>query len=502
MPEHEDDAVRGVPASFVPRPMPLGRPVPLEPPVYRSSPPQRRPWRTGHVYALLDAVFVGIATVMAVWFAVLCLREGFSLAPVRLLYLLGFWLLLTYVALPRFHQLLTSFYLPDYFFGRTRSQDGVLSDPINIALEGSEADIHTAMRRAGWVLAEERTVGSAWRMVVATLTRRSYEEAPVSDLLLMGRRHLFCYQQEVGGTTAQRHHVRFWRMPDDFVLPGGQRATWLAAGTYDRGVGLSWFTGQFTHRIDEDIDAERDYLIDTLRFADPEIDVAVIREFSTSYHHRNSQGDSLRTDGDLPIIDVTGARARSHGATALMLPRNRPTGLSVVGGRRADRGGPPGSVQQMIEDVQSAMGHASEHHLPPPTVILAAVLLIVPMAILMIVEAARLVGVDLSPLIDSALVVVPSPGQAWQSLVVGLIGVVLLAQVLRRGKWARLGLMVLFAVDSAARLVVATALVHAEGEHGALTAAGLSVLGIMAITSQASRMWVMTERTSTSVDES
>src|SRR5699024_3759158 len=88
--------------------------------------------------------------------------------------------------------------------------------------------LHVAMRRAGWVLAEERTLASAWSMIRSTLLRRSYPEAPVSHLYLMGRRHDFTYQQEVGGTTTKRHHVRFWRMPPDFVLPGGYRADWLA----------------------------------------------------------------------------------------------------------------------------------------------------------------------------------------------------------------------------------------------------------------------------------
>ncbi|WP_341853924.1 LssY C-terminal domain-containing protein [Brachybacterium sp. GPGPB12] len=255
---------------------------------------------------------------------------------------------------------MTWIYLPDYFFGRTRTTEGVLSDPINIALDGPEWDLHVAMRRAGWVLAEERTLSSAWSMVRSTPLRRSYPSAPVSDLYLMGRRHDFTYQQEVGGTTTKRHHVRFWRMPPDFVAPGGYRSDWLAAGTYDRAVGFSFFTLQITHRIDENIDVERDYLVDTVRFADPEVEVEVIEEFSTSYHDRNGQGDRFRTDGDLPVIDVTGAASRSDGASAIIFaatPPHRRLGDEVPrprgdadcaerdplrraphrGGRRADR---------------------------------------------------------------------------------------------------------------------------------------------------------------------
>jgi hypothetical protein len=32
--------------------------------------------------------------------------------------------------------------------------------------------------------------------------------------------------------------------------------------------------------------------------------VTVLADFSTGYHARNGGGDSIRTDGDLPIVDV------------------------------------------------------------------------------------------------------------------------------------------------------------------------------------------------------
>ncbi|MGO1901565.1 MAG: LssY C-terminal domain-containing protein, partial [Brachybacterium sp.] len=240
--------------------IPLDRPVPTESPDYDHARGHAPSGRRVELYSLLDNLFIAAGVVVSIWLALLYLVEGFSLTPVRLLYLLGFWVLLTYITLPRLHQLMTWIYLPDYFFGRTRTTEGVLSDPINLAFDGPERDLHVAMRRAGWALAEERTLASAWSMIRSTLLRRSYPAAPVSDLYLMGRRHDFTYQQEVGGTTAKRHHVRFWRMPRDFVLPGGYRADWLAAGTYDRAVGFSFFTLQITHRIDENIDVERDYV--------------------------------------------------------------------------------------------------------------------------------------------------------------------------------------------------------------------------------------------------
>ncbi|MET0303781.1 MAG: LssY C-terminal domain-containing protein, partial [Microbacteriaceae bacterium] len=119
----------------------------------------------------------------------------------------------------------------------------------------------------------------------------------------------FAYQQEVDGNPAQRHHVRFWRCPEGWLLPGGRQVDWVAAGTFDTSVGLSLFTLQVTHRIDADTDVERDHIVATVTAADPRVSVDVIADFSTGYHARNGGGDSIRTDGDLPIVDVRAVEA-------------------------------------------------------------------------------------------------------------------------------------------------------------------------------------------------
>src|SRR5699024_8015361 len=144
------------------------------------------------------------------------------------------WLLLNPFTPPPPHPALTSVHFPPLRFVPPPTPPAARSAPLNTASAAPAAAAPLAVRRAGGGPAEERTLASAWGMVRATVLRRSYPAAPVSDLYLLGRRHDFTYQQEVGGTTTKRHHVRFWRMPKDFVLPGGYRADWLAAGTYDR----------------------------------------------------------------------------------------------------------------------------------------------------------------------------------------------------------------------------------------------------------------------------
>ncbi|WP_350348143.1 LssY C-terminal domain-containing protein [Agromyces sp. G08B096] len=254
--------------------------------------------------ALLDGFVFVYAGVAAVWLAWLILSESFEFGWFGILFFLAFWLVLAYLVLPRLHRILTTIYVPDYFIGRARTSDGLLGDPVNLAFLGDEEDLHAAMESAGWTRADDITLASSWRIIASTLSRRSYDEAPVSPLFLFGRTQDFAYQQEVEGNPARRHHVRFWRTPDGWLLPGGRRVDWLAAGTFDRAVGFSLFTLQITHKIDADIDVERDHIVRTLIGAEASVRVDVVRDFSTGYHSRNGGGDTIRTDGDLPVVDV------------------------------------------------------------------------------------------------------------------------------------------------------------------------------------------------------
>ena len=120
--------------------------------------------------------------------------------------------------------------------------------------------------------------------------------------------------------------------PPGWVLPGGARVDWLAAGTYDRSVGLSLFTLQITHKIEENTDDERDHVLATLKQAVPEAEVTVIRDFSTGYHARNGGGDTISTDGNLPVVDLTPLTAPVEPRRVRTDSRNKRPAPTLFGG--------------------------------------------------------------------------------------------------------------------------------------------------------------------------
>ena len=266
---------------------------------------RHQPVRRRSVNAWVDNLVFAFSGLSALWLAWLVLSESLVVGWYLVPFFILFWLILAYLVLPRLHSILTAIYVPDYFIGRARTSDGLLGDPINLAAEGSEAQLHAAMTGAAWIRADEVTLRSSWRIITSTIFRRSYDEAPVSPLLLFGHQQDLAYQQEVAGNPAKRHHVRFWRCPNGWLLPGGHAADWLAAGTFDKAVGFSLFTLQITHKIDANTDVERDHIVGTLLASHAEVSVHTIKDFSTGYHSRNGGGDTIETDGDLPVLDIS-----------------------------------------------------------------------------------------------------------------------------------------------------------------------------------------------------
>jgi hypothetical protein len=220
------------------------------------------------------------------------------------------WVLASYVLLPRLNRLLARIYVPSYFIGRTKTSDGLLGDPINLAVIGTQELLRSSMLSAGWSEPDSVTLRSSWRIIRAALLHLSYPRAPVSPLFVFQQRQDLAFEREVAGSPAQRHHVRFWICPPDWKLPGGFDVDLVGAATFDRRVGLSLFTFQVTHKIARDTDQERNLIVGILREAGAA--VHVVRHFSTGYHSRNGGGDAIETDGDLPIISLGRPRPDSQ----------------------------------------------------------------------------------------------------------------------------------------------------------------------------------------------
>src|SRR5262249_9867131 len=178
-------------------------------------------------------------------------------------------------------------------------------DPLNVALVGTETELKKIMLAARWYPADPITLRSCLLIAEDKVLKRPFDDAPVSNLYLFGRKEDLAFEQPVGDNPRQRHHVRFWETDkrDD------GRPVWVGSAVYDERVGLSRTTGQITHVTAADVDAERDYLFKNLEAVDPHsncfgIHLAewyAVDGFHKKLEGKNGGGDPWHTDGKLYV---------------------------------------------------------------------------------------------------------------------------------------------------------------------------------------------------------
>jgi hypothetical protein len=200
----------------------------------------------------------------------------------------------------------------------TRTDQDIPGDPINIGLVGAKNDVLCAMHAAAWYPADPITFRSSVEIVGSVVLDRPYRDAPVSPLYYDGRREDLAFEKPVGTSADRRHHVRFWQ-----VLKEGQegRPVWLGSVTFDRDVGLSSYTGQVTHHIAPNVDAERDGLTDDLKNAKVVEAIYEVTGVGPTVAGRNGEGDRYYTDGEVEICRIVpGCNKKTEAAVVLVNP--------------------------------------------------------------------------------------------------------------------------------------------------------------------------------------
>jgi len=180
----------------------------------------------------------------------------------------------------------------------TTTARGHQGDAVNVAFVGTEEDLHRTLSAAGWYAADPITLKTSLEIAADVVLHKPYAHAPVSDLFLWGRKQDAAFEQPVGDSPKQRHHVRFWRAHE---RDRAGRPLWLGAATYDERVEISRTTGGITHKISPNIDGERNKLVaDSIR-AGALDGYYWVEKFHAQAEGKNGGGDPYFTDRRLAV---------------------------------------------------------------------------------------------------------------------------------------------------------------------------------------------------------
>lgn len=238
---------------------------------------------------------------------------------------------IAYLILPSLIRLLHVVIKPDHVPLYATTRDGIPSDPVNLAIVAKDkAALQKAMHRAGWYQADEHSLRNDFREAISIALNRPYPNAPMSMLYLFNRPHDIAFQIPTGKNMSARtrHHVRFWQLRqatakhDDYnhfayyakrlknFLHPVHSTVWIGAAIEDtHPIGIRR-TGTLTHRINQDANAERDFIIATLN------DIGAVKGISTTSRGKATKfrGQQFRNsfivDGSLKVIELKKYRLR------------------------------------------------------------------------------------------------------------------------------------------------------------------------------------------------
>jgi len=180
----------------------------------------------------------------------------------------------------------------------THTKEGIPGDPLNVGLVGSESEVVQAMLKAQWHPADSASLETVIRIANSMIFHHPDPDAPVSNLYLGDRKQDLAFERPEGPSAKRRHHVRFWRN-EGHEIEG--RVFWIGAATFDQSIRMSAYTGQILHRIDPELDAERDKLLDDLNQAQELDSTFQTPGIGVTLNGRNGEGDWYYTDGQILV---------------------------------------------------------------------------------------------------------------------------------------------------------------------------------------------------------
>jgi hypothetical protein len=184
---------------------------------------------------------------------------------------------------------------------RISDKEGNAGDMVNFLLLGSEDQMKKVFTTAGWVHVDSDVKATILAGAIASFSKESYLTMPMSILYLFDRPQDYGWAHaEPITVVASRNHLRVWKAP--FTVNG--QTLWVGAATHDVGFERDQRNNSVTHKIDPDIDLERDYVEKTLCSTGL---VAEVTHFTPDHplkEAKTATGGSFHSNGQVLVLKL------------------------------------------------------------------------------------------------------------------------------------------------------------------------------------------------------
>ena len=195
---------------------------------------------------------------------------------------------------------------------RIGDKEGNPGDMVNFLILGNEDQMKKVFTTAGWVKVDADVKGTVLAGFIASMSKESYLTMPMSPLYLFDRTQDYGWAHaEPITVVASRNHLRIWKAP--FTVNG--KVLWVGAATHDIGFEKDQRNGSVTHKIDPDIDLEKDFVEKTL------CSTGLVSQFTRFLPQnplqtaKTATGGSFHSNGKVLVLKLSDAAGGSTSAS-------------------------------------------------------------------------------------------------------------------------------------------------------------------------------------------
>jgi hypothetical protein len=182
---------------------------------------------------------------------------------------------------------------------RVLDRQGREGDMINLIFIANENDFQRVFARAGWVQVDKLKTAAFWHFM---WQRKHYVKLPMDTFYVFGRAQDYSYAlPDPAAILTRRHHLRVWKT--DYEVNGSP--IWVVAATHDVALKMSIRKLRPIHRIDPDVDAEREFIARSLT----ETHLVTQREYLSSavpvFQAQTTSGEAYHSDSRMLLLDFS-----------------------------------------------------------------------------------------------------------------------------------------------------------------------------------------------------
>ena len=186
----------------------------------------------------------------------------------------------------------------DYLPPRVFNKEGREGDMVNLAFVGQQEELQEAFKRAGWVKTDKWTPLFVWHLLQHGT---GDTKLPMARFFLFGRVQDYAYAMpDPDGGVSRRHHLRIWKT--NFTADG--KPVWVGAATHDVAIEIAKGGRLINHRIDPEVDQERDFVGESLTQTSSVRDQEYVSGGYPVFQGETASGQAYYSDSRILLLNL------------------------------------------------------------------------------------------------------------------------------------------------------------------------------------------------------